>query len=104
MKPVKTLRDGAIGLSIWERTGSRGPFFEFTISRSFKDKDGKTAYSGSFRDYDADSIRLLIGQAVEHIRGRNASNGGVTMPAEAIDENGKATGAIPVDTTPAGGV
>lgn len=70
MKPVHTLRIGVISLSIWERSGSKGPFFEFTIARSFKNKEGKTAYSGSFREYDADSLLLVIERAVDDIRCR----------------------------------
>lgn len=82
MKPVHTLRIGVVCLSIWERSGSKGPFFEFTIARSFKNKDGKTAYSGSFREYDADSLLLVIKRAVEDIRDRQSSKAEVTTKTE----------------------
>lgn len=82
MKPVQTLRIGVISLSIWERKGSKGPFFEFTIARSFKNKDGKTAYSGSFREYDADSLLLVIERAVDDIRGRQRGKAEVATQTE----------------------
>ena len=85
MKPNQTFRDGAIGLSIWERSGSKGPYFEFTLSRSFKAKDGKTGYSTSFRAYDAQSIHTVIDLAAEYIRGR--SNGTAEeLAAEGVQE------------------
>lgn len=86
MKPIQTFRDGSIGLSVWERTGKRGAFYEFTLSRSYKNGDGKSAYSGSFRHYDAEPLSALIQQAAEFIRTRTtesaADNGSDDRTAE----------------------
>lgn len=71
MKPIHTFREGAIGISVWERSGSKGPYQEFTISRSFKTKDGQSAYSNSFREHDGPSLLNLIQRAVAHIRGQH---------------------------------
>ena len=34
-QPVETFREGAIGASVWRREGKNGPFYEFTLSRSY---------------------------------------------------------------------
>ena len=50
--PVKTFRQGAIGASVWERSGKKGTFYEFTVSRSYKGADGKSGYAHTFHAYD----------------------------------------------------
>lgn len=102
MKPVQTFRDGAIGLSVWERTGSKGSYFEFTISRSYKNKDGKSAYSGSFREYDAASLRTVIDQAVAHIRGRSEGQTGEVAKQSESAQDGDEAVTTPLDAVLAG--
>lgn len=71
-KPFQTFRDGAIGVSIWERDGSDGPFYEFTLSRSYKKSDTEAGYSACFREYNDQALVSVIGQAVAFIRQQDA--------------------------------
>ena len=71
-KPVETIRDGALAASIWEREGSKGRYFEFTLSRSYQ-KDGKFAYSTTFHERDAESLRRVVELAAISIRRRNGA-------------------------------
>jgi len=97
MKPIRTFRAGAIGASVWERTGKNGSFCEFTLSRSYKNKDGESAYSGSFRDYDAENIKAVLDGAIEYIRSRDGGQGQEVVkpsePAEAADRERSTTAA-----------
>lgn len=70
--PVKTFRQGAIGASVWERSGSKGTFYEFTVSRSFKGADGKSGYAQTFHAYDSVGICWVVEQASSWIRGKES--------------------------------
>ncbi len=59
-KPAYTFRSGAVGVSIWERDGKHGPFYEFTLSRSYLAKEGQSGYSGSFRVKDLPAVKDLL--------------------------------------------
>lgn len=72
-KPVQTFREGAIGVSVWEREGSEGTFYEFTLSRSFKRSEDEAGYSQSFREYNDEALVKIIGLAVAFIRERGAT-------------------------------
>ena len=39
-RPVETLRDGAIEVSIWKREGERGSAYNTQRTRSYQDQDG----------------------------------------------------------------
>lgn len=50
-EPIQTFREGAIGASVWLREAQKGPFYEVTFSRSYKnDRTGAAGYSQSFPD------------------------------------------------------
>ena len=36
-QPIKTLRAGRIQAAIWENHSDKGPFYNVTVSRSYKD-------------------------------------------------------------------
>ena len=36
-QPVKTLRGGRIQVAIWENHSDKGPFYNVTVSRSYKE-------------------------------------------------------------------
>ena len=38
-QPVKTLRGGRIQVAIWENHSDKGPFYNVTVSRSYKEGD-----------------------------------------------------------------
>ena len=67
-KPVQTFREGAIGVSVWKRESSDGPFYEFTVSRSYKKSEEEAGYSQSFREYNEQTLLKVIGQASAFIR------------------------------------
>lgn len=72
-KPVQTFREGAIGVSVWKRDGNEGPFFKFTVSRSYKKNEDEAGYSQSFREYNHDALVKVISQAAAFIRGQDSS-------------------------------
>jgi len=67
--PVQTFRDKAIGVSIWERNGSNGPFYEFTVSRSFKKNNDDAGYTSSFRADNIEALRTVLAEAQAWLRG-----------------------------------
>ena len=79
--PVKTFRQGAIGASVWQRSGKKGTFYEFTVSRSYKGADGKSGYAQTFHAYDSEAIRWIVEQASSWIRGRESQVPGEEVAA-----------------------
>ncbi len=68
-KPEKVIRSGAVAASIWSRKGNRGLYWEFTISRCFKQPDSeKFCYSSSFRERDAQAVAQCMDEACSWIR------------------------------------
>ena len=59
-KPAKTFRDGAVGLSIWERQGKKGVFYDFTLSRSYKNGENGSAYASTFRAENSEAKPLPL--------------------------------------------
>lgn len=62
-KPVMTFREGAVGLSVWQREGKAGTYFDFTLSRCYQGKDGEYSYSNSFHVANADAMMRIIEKA-----------------------------------------
>lgn len=50
--PLRTVRDGTLSASIWERQGEDGPFYNTKIVRNWQDKDGQWHESSSFSEGD----------------------------------------------------
>lgn len=40
-KPEATIRDGNLKATIWRNEGERGPFFNVTISKTYRDQNGE---------------------------------------------------------------
>lgn len=72
-RPVETFREGAIGASVWRREGKNGPFYEFTLSRSYVKSEEEAGYSQSFRQQNEAALAKVIGQAAEYIRAQDES-------------------------------
>lgn len=68
MKPVHTIRLGNVSASVWQRTGKRGTFHEVTVQRSYKGKDGKPAYTGSFNARDLDTLKAALDLASAYLQ------------------------------------
>lgn len=73
-KPAKTFREGAIGVSVWERQGKKGPFFDFTVSRSYKDGENGSAYAATFRADNTEALVRVVNAAAKWMRERSAAN------------------------------
>jgi|CXWL01.1.fsa_nt_gi hypothetical protein len=67
-KPVRTFREGAVGLSVWERQGKRGAFYDFTLSRSYKKGENGAGYTLTFREENAEAIVRVVSDAAHWMR------------------------------------
>jgi hypothetical protein len=67
-KPIQTFREGAVGASIWLRQSLKGPFFELTFSRSYKnERTGASGYSMAFPDRHLIALTRVIERARDWI-------------------------------------
>jgi len=62
-KPVTTLRCSSIQASIWKNEGEKGPFYNVTLSRSYKGPDGTWKKSESFGYADLEVLLVVVQQA-----------------------------------------
>jgi hypothetical protein len=58
-RPVQTFREGAVGVSVWKRSGSQGDYYEFTLARSYVKNENEAA------------LVKVIAQAAEFIRNKH---------------------------------
>lgn len=87
-RPVTTIREGAIGLSVWQREGKHGTFFEFTISRCFQASNGTFGYSTSFHESNVEALEKAIKQAAAWIREHREAAG---IPATSVTNDSQTT-------------
>ena len=66
-RPFSIIREGAIAASLWERSGKKGSYLEFTLSRSYKAGE-VFRYSTTFHERDAEVLKRVIDRAAEGIR------------------------------------
>ncbi len=62
-KPVTTLRCSSIQASVWKNEGEKGPFYNVTLSRSYKGPDGTWKNSESFGFADLEALLVVVQQA-----------------------------------------
>src|SRR2546426_3025375 len=65
-QPVHKIRHGAVSASIWHQETDRGPMFNVTFQRSYKDGD-EWKNSGSFGRRDLLVLGLIAARAFEWI-------------------------------------
>jgi hypothetical protein len=70
-KPVTTLRCSRIKASIWKNEGMNGPFYNVTVARSYKDRDGVWKNSESFGVADLDALIVVAQQTTRWITERS---------------------------------
>ncbi len=87
-KPMMTFREGAVGLSVWERTGKAGTYFDFTVSRCYQAADGTFGYSSSFHESNAEALTQVVSQAAAWIEQHRREAGIENMPREGQGSNG----------------
>jgi len=81
-KPVQTLRDGAVGASIWLKNTRAGVFYDVTFSRAWSDEEsGKSGYSQTFSDRYLDSLINVAEQAKQWIAEKKDNAETVTVAA-----------------------
>ncbi len=75
MRPVKTIRQGAIAASIWKRQSPSGfEYFDFSLSRSWKTKNtGKEGYSPNYFAGNCESLVTVCQDAANWISDQQAS-------------------------------
>jgi hypothetical protein len=66
-KPIETFRDGAVGLSVWQREGKAGTYFDFTLSRCYQKENGEYSYSNSFHESNTEALNTVIGEAAKWV-------------------------------------
>ncbi len=69
-RPLRTFREGAVAAHVWKRQTSTGfPYLEFSLSRSWRLKDGKReGYSTNFFEHNEEALMLVSKQATDFIR------------------------------------
>ncbi len=73
--PEQVIRDGGIAAMIWRRESSTGfPYYEYSISRSWKSQAGKTGYSPNYFCRNEAQLINVIGQATKWIADADAKN------------------------------
>jgi hypothetical protein len=68
VRPVRVFRKGAIAASVWRRRATNGyEYFDFTLSRSWKDYVGKEGYSKSYFASNESQLSQVVSQAAAWI-------------------------------------
>ncbi|WP_442483358.1 hypothetical protein [Aeoliella sp. SH292] len=67
-KPEHVIRDGGIAAMIWRRESTTGfPYYEYSISRSWKNQAGRAGYSQNYFSRNEAQLINVIGQATKWI-------------------------------------
>ncbi len=90
-KPEKKFVAGAISATIWENTtereGKQVSYRTISLTRSYKNKDGKWQQTNSFRTTDIPKALLVLNKAYEYIMLRDFSESkGSDIEVEEIKE------------------
>ena len=72
-QPIQTLRAGRIQAAIWENHSDKGPFYNVTVSRSYKEGDNWKS-SDSFGRDDLLVLAQLLGSAYTFILQKQAES------------------------------
>ena len=73
--PEQVIRDGGIAAMIWRRESTTGfPYYEYSISRSWKNQAGKTGYSQNYFSRNEAQLINVISQATVWIAEAEAKN------------------------------
>lgn len=55
-KPIDTIRDGSLKATVWENEGEKGPYYNVTFAKTYKDEQGNYRDTQSFTG--ADTLRV----------------------------------------------
>jgi len=70
-QPVHKIRHGAVSASIWQQEGDKGPLFNVTFQRSYKDGEDTWKNSNNFGRRDLLVVSLIAARAFEWISGQS---------------------------------
>lgn len=87
-KPLKVFRQGMIAASVWARTGRRGAYGEFTLSRTFRDGEA-FKYASTYRTRDIEALKAVISEAVAWMQGEEAGFSKATEEGAESSEGGE---------------
>ena len=51
-RPIRTIKDGAISASVWERQSDDGPQYSAKVVRKWRDEEGRFHESNNYSEYD----------------------------------------------------
>lgn len=73
--PEHVIRDGGIAAMIWRRESATGfPYYEYSLSRSWKNQSGKTGYSQNYFARNETQLVHVIELASRWISEREATD------------------------------
>ena len=92
---VHTVRRGAIAANIWERQTQTGyPYYDFSLSRSWKKSEDKHGYSSNFHPQNVQALIHCIEGATKWILDKAAKSNqpeDVAFPVQNPDDTSKAS-------------
>ena len=62
-KPVEKFTCSSITASVWQNDGEKGPFYNVTITCSYKTTDGTWKHADSFSLNDLEAVSVVLGHA-----------------------------------------
>ena len=67
-RPIDTVRVGRVASSIWERSDAKGNrFYSVTISRSYRDQDGKIQFTDSYGHHDLLRLEKVVSETFRRV-------------------------------------
>lgn len=70
-KPVKTFRSGGVKASVWknttEKNGQSIEFYNVSVTRSYKDKDGNWQETNNYTSADLPKLSAVARLAFDHL-------------------------------------
>ena len=87
-KPVQTLRNGAIGGSVWLKQSAAGYwYYHFSLSRSWKSTStAKDGYSSGFFDRNREELHKTVDECCDYIEAMVANAETITIDTTEQDK------------------
>jgi hypothetical protein len=67
-RPFDEFADGALKVTLWQKPGEHGPWYQATLRRRYKDKNGEWKDADSYGEDDLLSLAELLREAHARIR------------------------------------
>ena len=66
--PIETFRDGAVAIKLWEHAHQERKYLNITISKSYKDDQGKWQEGQNMNGHDLLKLQNMIPDAYAHVQ------------------------------------